>query len=130
MNLISVRVASLSLSSILGLTIIFHVLVLIGTVPYEVVWGGRLTTRREMFVFETVSILLNVMMLTAVLNHQRLIFPGYVKIGRVVMWIMFVLFTANTIGNLFSLNELESIIFTPITLVLALQTLRLALHRA
>jgi len=70
------------------------------------------------------------MMLTAVLNHQRLIFPGYVKIGRVVMWIMFVLFTANTIGNLFSLNELESIIFTPITLVLALQTLRLALHRA
>jgi hypothetical protein len=40
---------------------------------------------------------------------------------------MFVLFAINTVGNIFSNNELERLIFTPLTLLLAVFSLRLAI---
>jgi hypothetical protein len=43
---------------------------------------------------------------------------------------MFLLFLANTAGNLASKNELEKRIFTPLTLVLALFSLRVAVGSA
>ncbi len=48
---------------------------------------------------------------------------------RIGLWAMFVLFFINTIGNLFSINELEKLIFTPVTLVLSLFSLRLAITK-
>jgi len=41
------------------LATIFHLLILVRVIPYEITWGGRLKTVEEMYVFETISILIN-----------------------------------------------------------------------
>ncbi len=51
--------------------------------------------------------------------------PGAWSIGRtilrVALWLMAVLFLLNTVGNVFSNDRLEQMLFTPVTLLLAVQ---------
>ena len=112
---------------ILSSTIIFHLMVLVGIIPYQMVWGGRLQSKSEMISFELVSILMNFLMLAIVVIHAKIvklkIYPIALKIA---LWLMTVLFTLNTIGNLLSLNDLERYIFTPLTLLLAVFSFILA----
>lgn len=112
---------------ILLATILFHFLVLLGIVPYQIVWGGRLQNQREMIHFELVSILLNFLMFAIVAIQARVIklrvHPIVVKIA---LWLMVFIFVMNTIGNIISLNELERYIFTPLTLLLAIFSFILA----
>jgi hypothetical protein len=125
-ELISVRLATNGLLSILSMVIVFHVLVLTGVIPFQMVWGGRLSERQEMFVFEAISILLNALMLLAVGLHTGLFrLSVNRKITTVALWLMVILFLVNTVGNLFSNNRTEMII-TPLTLILGLLSLRLA----
>lgn len=128
-NRISEKTAWLSMLIILLLVIIFHGLVLTGIIPFTIVWGGRLESSSDMIRFETISILINVVMVVVIVMRAGLlnISINQKKI-RVVLWIMTVLFLLNTIGNLFSTNALERIIFTLITLLLSLFSWRLALR--
>ena len=41
------------------LSIVFHLLVIIQIIPSSIVWGGRLTNQQELFIFESISIVLN-----------------------------------------------------------------------
>ncbi|AYV57149.1 hypothetical protein [Leptospira kmetyi] len=100
---------------------IFHLFVLSGIVPYSIVWGGRLTNQEEMYRFEFVSIVLNSFFIWIALiktGNTKPILPQ--KAISVILWIMAVLFSINTIGNIVSQNDLERIIFTPITAILAI----------
>ncbi len=123
-------IAIYGLLSIFSLSVIFHLLVIIGFIPYDIVWGGRLSDFTEMVIFESISIILNLLMLTVVASYA-----GYLKKGinhkaiKVALWLMFFLFLVNTIGNLNSNNEMERILFTPITILVAAFSLRLALSR-
>lgn len=127
-NLISENVGARIMLVIFTCTIIFHFLVLGGIVPYDMVWGGRLKNNEEMVRFEWVSILVNFVMLFVVLLAARVI-PNNVPsiIFQVAFWMMAVLFLMNTVGNLLSNSAMEKAIFTPITALLALCSLRLAL---
>ncbi len=122
------QLATNALLIIFILVMIFHVLVLIGIIPFEIVWGGRLKSREEMIPFEITSIVLNSVML-GIVAMQAGILKVNVKpvVLRIAFWCMFVLFAINTIGNIFSNNELERFIFTPLTLSLSVFSLRLAL---
>lgn len=106
---------------ILLLVLLFHLLVLTGIIPYTIVWGGRLKTQNDMLRFETVSIGTNLLMVFVAAvraNWLRLsIPPTPIRVGLGLMAGLFIL---NTIGNLFSTNRLEQIIFTPLTLLLSL----------
>lgn len=105
----------------LSLVIIFHILVLIGVIPYTIVWGGRITTFEQMVVFEAISITLNTVMILAVAAYSGIVTSKINrKFLRIGLFAMVILFSLNTVGNLFSENELERMIFTPITLILAL----------
>ena len=122
------QIASWGLLIILTLTIIFHFLVLVGVIPFDIVWGGRLKTQEQMMAFEAVSITINVLMVTFVAMDA-----GFVK-RRVpaaflkgMLWTMAFLFLANTVGNAFSVNSFEKAVFTPVTLLLCLFSLQLAL---
>lgn len=126
-RLISERVAIIGMLVLFCLIIVFHLSVLVAIVPFDIVWGGRLKTREEMITFELVSIVLNVLMLTVVGIKTNLVKIKVNKtIQKGIFWMMFVLFAINTIGNLFALNNWETTIFTPITFLLALFSLRLA----
>lgn len=129
-NLIPYQIATKGMVVILSLVLVFHLLVLFGLIPFDIVWGGRLKNSSEMISFETVSIGINLILLAIVGIHS-----GFLKIGlskriiKIAVWLMFALFVLNTIGNLFSNNYWEKIIFTPLTLLLAIFSLRLVLNK-
>lgn len=128
-QIISKRFSARAAIAILGCSIGFHLLVLTGLIPYTIVWGGRLTTHEEMIVFESLSLLINGLMLAVLL-----ISAGYVPVRingsvlRALLWAMSILFFLNTVGNMLSTNSLETIIFTPLTFLLSIFFLRLALE--
>ncbi len=108
-----------------GVTV-FHLLILSGIIPFDMVWGGRLKSASEMVAFEVPSIALNLLFVVIIL-----LIAGYIpsplspKVLRVVAWIMTGFFMLNTLGNLVSNSGLERIIFTPVTILLAACSYRL-----
>ncbi|RHX85938.1 hypothetical protein [Leptospira stimsonii] len=100
---------------------VFHFLVLIRIIPYTIVWGGRLQNLEQMYIFEVVSIVLNSFFLFVILMEGRWI-RGYfsTSVLKGILWGMIVLFSWNTFGNLNALNSFESLVFTPITFLIAL----------
>ena len=129
-SLISERFASFTLLILLSTFLVFHFLVMLGIIPFEIVWGGRLTSRAEMLRSETVSVLVNLIMIAIVAINAKIlnVVLPHVFI-KVILWLMFLLFLLNTLGNIFSLNKFEQLTFTPVTLVLSLLSLRLALEK-
>ena len=122
------RLAATGLLVIFALTLLFHGLVVTGVIPFGIVWGGRLQTPEQMLAFETVSIALNALMLAAVAawaGHWRVAVSA--RLLRGLLWLMAGLFVLNTVGNLLSANATEKALFTPLTLLMALLSLRLAL---
>lgn len=84
-----------------------------------------------MLSFEAVSISLNLLMIAIVAIYANFLKWKINQVAiQIGLWVMFVLFFINTIGNLFSINELEKLIFTPVTLLLSLFSLRLALNKS
>lgn len=113
--------AAKAIVTILVFVMLFHLLVLTGVVPFTIVWGGRLKTNGDMLRFEFVSIATNLLMVFVAAvkaNWLRLYLPS--TLIRVGLWLMAGLFLLNTIGNIFSTNRLEQIIFTPLTMLLSL----------
>jgi hypothetical protein len=77
-------------------------------VPYEVSWGGRLKNDSEMYVFETISIIINLFLFLILLikgKHVREFIS--LKIVNVLLWVFFVIFVLNTIGNIIAKTYFE-----------------------
>ncbi len=115
---------------ILNLTlVIFHILIIARIIPYNIVWGGRLESISQMQVFETVSLSIN-LAITAVIGIK----VGYIKpylnekVITIILWGLVILFSLNTIGNIISINSLEAIMFTPITIIATILCCRLAVE--
>ena len=114
-------IALISMLSLLTLVMIFHLSILTQIVPYDIVWAGKLKTKQEMYVFESVSILIN-----SILISTLLIKGNYLKINishkiiNAILWIHVVLFSLNTLGNLTAKTLFEKAVFTPLTFVSAI----------
>ncbi|GAB3194317.1 hypothetical protein ABID22_000258 [Pontibacter aydingkolensis] len=129
-NPITLRFATNGLLLIISLTIVFHFTVLLGIVPFELVWGGRLRTHSQMLSFEAASIAINLAMLAVVAIHSGVLkIRVNRKVIRVALWAMFILFLLNTVGNLLSENQAEKMVFTPVTFLLSVFSLRLAVSK-
>lgn len=93
---------------ILAVVVLFHIGIITKMIPYEMTWGGRLKNDAEMYVFESISILVN-----SLLGFLLLIKGGYVKLRLkekiidIVLWLFLVLFVINTVGNLFAKTNFE-----------------------
>ncbi len=114
---------------LLCLVILFHLLVLIEIVPYNIVWGGRLKTVSAMVRFEIASIAINILLIAAITIKSR-----YLKLAihstiiTAILWMYVILFSINTIGNLAAKMTLETAVFTPVTLILALLCYRIVME--
>jgi len=112
------------------LVLIYHLLIITGTIPYEAAWGGRLENDEQMIQFESFSILMNLFILFLVS-----IKAGYSKIKipqaviTVFLWVFVALFALNTFGNLMATNIWEKVIFTPMTALLAIFFWRMAVEK-
>lgn len=103
---------------LLSLVLLFHFLVLLQIIPFKMVWGGRLNNKEEMYVFEILSIIMNVFLLYTVLQKSCYIKPMFsLKIINGILWFFTIIFALNTIGNLFAINMLEKILGTLLTLI-------------
>jgi hypothetical protein len=124
------KIASSLLILLFSLTIVFHLLILLKVIPYAIAWGGRLQNDSEMFVFEGVSIALNALFLfISITKYKQIKLGKSSKFINVMLWIIFALFALNTIGNLFSINSFEKMVFAPITIVLAIACFMLARNK-
>ncbi|HMO34340.1 MAG TPA: hypothetical protein PKE07_15190 [Lacibacter sp.] len=106
---------------------LLHVLALAGLLPADILWGGRLQDRNQLLVFETVSLLLNLLMAAVVAGWAGwCLLPVRRPVLRGLLWAMAALFALNTVGNLLAESRLETLLFTPLTLLAAAGCLFLA----
>jgi len=125
-----IKIASIVLIALFSLIIAFHFLILLKVIPYTIAWGGRLQNDNEMFVFEGVSIALNALFLfISITKFKQIRLGKSSRFINILLWIMFALFALNTIGNLFAINSFEKMVFTPITIVLAIACFVLARNK-
>ena len=104
---------------LLSIVIVFHLLIIVKVIPYEIAWGGRLANDTEMYAFETLSILINIFLGLILLKKG-----GYIRFRfkertmNIVLWFFLVVFILNTVGNLFAETNFEKS-FSLVTLILA-----------
>lgn len=111
------KIAMKLMLSIVSVVTIFHVSILLKIIPYEITWGGRLKDDAEMYVFETVSILINFILGLTLLIKGAYIKPFIpLKAVNVILWVFFVLFGLNTIGNIIAKTTFEKM-FAVLTLM-------------
>ncbi|MCU0382337.1 MAG: hypothetical protein MUE58_14215 [Chitinophagaceae bacterium] len=115
---------------IADLVILFHILVISGLIPQGITWGGRTESRQQTLVMETISLAID-----GALAYLAAIKAGLVKKdkyslrARTALWIFAGIFLLNTIGNIFARNSSETMLFTPVTLLLCLVCTRLAMYK-
>jgi hypothetical protein len=128
-NFFSFRTASNIILVLNTAVIVFHIFVLLQIFPLNVVWAGRLKSVEEMFVFESVSIVINLILIGIV--WRKVILVRQKKRNRVIdalLWFFTLLFALNTAGNLTSTTSVEKFIATPLTFILAVCCLRLSIE--
>lgn len=129
-KLISQRQAINIMIALLTAVLVFHTLVLTGTIPYAIVWAGKISDVAEMRKLEVISILVNAFSIIILLlkaNYINNKIPG--KILNAIIWLLVLLFSLNTIGNLFAESQFELYFFTPLTLISTILCLRIVIDK-
>jgi hypothetical protein len=129
--MIGEKSAAIALLVILGALGVFHVLMLAGALPAGIAWGGQAAgSPQTLRALEVVG--LTATLLFAAVVAAKAGFLGGSSVRRpagIAMWVVFGYFVLNVFGNLASLSGLERAIFTPVSVILALVSLRLALAK-
>lgn len=129
-KVISVRLASTVIIAISAAALLMHVLILLKVLPYDFVWGGRLTTEADVMRFEIVSIVMQAFFLLIVAAKAGYVFKGkFTRTVNVAIWVLFAMMVLNTFGNLASNSGFETMVMTPVTIVLALLLFRLGIEK-
>ena len=129
-QLISFETAGKILLTILIGLIFFHILVLTGIIPKDIVWAGSIQDKQDLIKKESLSlVILSVVILIVLLKlrHINSFLPA--KLIDIAMWLPVILFSLNTLGNLTALHPLERYGFGLLTLIMAFLSLRLALEK-
>lgn len=99
---------------------VFHFLIVVKLISYDIAWGGRLKNDTEMYTFEAISIFINLSLISIVsIKGNYLKLRVNEKVINGILWIFFILFIFNTIGNLLAKSYSEKL-FAVFTLILAL----------
>ena len=127
-KLISQKQAINIMIALLTIVLVSHILVLTGVIPYGVVWAGKISTEAEMRKLEVISILVNAFaILILVLKADYIKHKISGKIINAIILLLAVLFSLNTIGNLFAKSGFELYFFAPLTFILAVSCLRIVI---
>ena len=102
---------------LLAAVTLFHLGIIAKIIPYEVTWGGKLNNDAEMYVFEIISILINLFLGFVLLikgNYLKKLIPT--KAVNIILWVFLFIFGLNTIGNIFAETLFEKS-FSLLTLI-------------
>lgn len=88
---------------IVGAILLLHVAIVTKVIPYEIAWAGKLKNDMQMYLFESISILVT-LLLGVVLLIKGDYLPRFIPIKFVnaLLWMFFFLFGLNTMGNIFA----------------------------
>jgi len=127
--LINTKTAGTILLLLLSAVLVLHLLILAGILPYEIFWGGQMNNETaNMVMMESIAVvLLSVFIGITVLNTFHPL--NYRVMARVGMWIIFAYLLLNTVGNLASEELIEKAVMAPVTFLMSLLSLRLAISK-
>jgi uncharacterized membrane protein len=112
-----------SINIFLGLliaVILFHIAIMAQIIPYDIAWGGRLQNDSEMYVFETISILINLFLgFILLMKGDHIKFQFKKNKIDIILWIFLALFVLNTVGNILAKTNFEKL-FAVLTFVSAI----------
>lgn len=129
-TLLGTRAAGHIILAINTAALFMHILILWNILPYEFVWGGRLKSQEDLVIFEMISILIQMVFILIVAVKLGYFLNGrFKKTVNVGLWIMFGIMVLNSAGNAASNSDLEKQLMTPLTVLLALLVLRLAIEK-
>jgi len=115
MNMTKIQNLIRVLIGLLAFVLVFHVLILFQIIPFNMVWGGRLQSEQEMYWFESISTFLNLLLIWALSLKAK---GDQRKSIDIILWIFFILFSFNTVGNLFAHSDFEKY-FSILTFIFA-----------
>ena len=102
----SIKILLVSISAI----ILFHIAVIATIIPYNIAWGGRLKNDTEMYIFEVISIFINLLLVFVLLMKGDYIkFKFQNKTINILLWGFLILFVLNTVGNFFAKTDFEKL---------------------
>lgn len=88
--------------------ILFHICIIAKIIPYDIAWGGRLANDTEMYVFETISILINIFLSWVLLMKGAFVKRLFSdRVLNIILWVFFAVFILNTIGNILAKTDFE-----------------------
>ena len=112
--------AILILLILLALVLVFHFGILLKMIPYEITWGGRIENDTQMYVFEAISIFINLLLIFLLLMKGKGIRPYFSdRIVDGFLWAYLILFLLNTVGNIFAKTAFEKG-FSVVTLIFSI----------
>ena len=116
---------------VLGALAVFHILMLAEVLPAGIAWGGRAAASPwTLRTLEVVGLAVTLLFAAAVAAKAGFIGGQRTRrLARNGMWVVLGYFVLNVFGNLTSSSGVERAIFTPVSVVVALLALRLALAR-
>ncbi len=111
-----------------GALFLFHLLVMLGVIPYHIIWGGRIKNRREMLRMETVSLLVLLMASIIVAERIQILRLGLPSLViKIALWSFTAFFAVSILGNLLAKHPIEKYGFSLLVTVLTILLFLLAI---
>lgn len=128
-NLLSKKSAGIILIASLIFLMLFHLLVAIQVLPGDIVWGGTLD-ENAVVQYELIAILITGFLLFFAYAKAGYISNNIIKkIANVLIWLMVVYFAFMILGNLTAKTWTEKIIFIPLSALMFISSLKLAIEK-
>jgi hypothetical protein len=129
--LLSPKTAGNILLTLMFLLLLFHILVMLQILPSNIVWGGRFEdSSSDRITLEIIALAVTVLFMLIIVVKT-----GYIKAGKLKkpadygMWIIVAYLALNSLANFFSDVPFENFFFGPLTVLMTLLALRLAVSK-
>ena len=129
-NASGTRLAGITLIILMLLLLAMHVLIIFDVLPYDMVWGGQIDARSSVVRYEAAALIIMLLFLAMVTLRLGYIRANRLKKAAVVgTWIVFAYFVFNSVTNFASGVSTENLVFGPLSIAMALLSLRVAMSR-
>ena len=130
-KILSANLAGKILITLFVVLLIMHALILLGVLPSSIIWGGQIKEdQSNLLGLEAVAITLSLLFIGLTTLKLRQINSSskrlLINLGA---WLVFAYLVINVLGNFASGVSAETLIFGPLTILMALCALRLALEK-
>ena len=123
------RIISFNTSVLISLFLLGVLILFFDAIPTDFLWGGKMKSVSQLLNFEIVSLLTSsIFFFLLLIKSEWLNLPKLIGVARIAMWVVFVLFFLNTIGNVMATNSFEKW-FAIVTGLLSFLFLRIAIEK-